>query len=107
MLADREAEKDRIVRQLATRPAAERSVVPHPTLVRRYEEKVGRPRETLNDDAVMTDAMKALRSLIGSVTVHTDDKGRTMLDVEAFTATLIDFAGTKESPRPGVGGYFN
>lgn len=56
-----------VVRQLVARrpPHAERSVFSHPTLVRRYEDRVGRLREALNDETVRTDAMTALRSLIG------------------------------------------
>ena len=69
-----------------------------------YERKVARLRESLNDDAVKTDAIAALRGLIGSVTVHVAADGARTLEVEASTATLIDFAQTRNAPRRVAGG---
>ena len=66
--------------------------------MKRYEEKVGRLRDALNDDTVRSDAIAALRGLISSVEVHVDDDGEAKLQVEASTSTLIDFA---EPRAPG------
>ena len=104
MLASREAERERLVGQLVRKPTAEETVVPHPTLIRRYEEKVGRLRETLNDPAIRDDAVTSLRALIGSVTVRTGQSGEVALDIESSTATLIDFAITTNAPQRGAGG---
>ena len=98
MLADREAEKARLVERLNYKPSEASTVIPHPMLVRRYEEKVGKLREALNDEAVRSDAIKALRGLISSVEVHVDEMGEAILKVEASTSTLIDFA---EPNAPG------
>jgi hypothetical protein len=46
------------------------------------------------------DAIRALRSLITSVTVYVDRDGVMDLEVEAPTSTLIDFAKTRNAPGP-------
>lgn len=101
MLADREAEKARLTGQLDMRPPTRKVVIPHPALVRRYEDKVARLREALNDEIVREDAIASIRDLIDSVTVQSGTSGRTELEVEATTARLIDFAETANAPRPG------
>jgi len=98
MLNDRENEKAQILQRLSVKPAETSTVIPHPMLVKRYEEKVGRLRDALNDETVRSDAISALRSLISSVEVHVDESGEAMLQVEASTSTLIDFA---EPRAPG------
>jgi hypothetical protein len=90
MLADREAEKERLVRRLDAQHSAAPVIVPHPTLIKRYEEKVASLRATLNDKIVQADAIRTLRSLIGAVTVHARDNGGVEIEVEASTGTLID-----------------
>lgn len=104
MLSEREAEKTRIKRQLDTPVPTDPKVVAHPALVRRYEQKVANLREALNDEVLKSDAIVALRTLIGSVTVNLDEQGGTVIDVEASTATLIDFAATTNAPQHGAAG---
>jgi hypothetical protein len=70
MLADRKAEKERLLRQLEAGYVQGPAVVPHPALIRRYEEKVASLREALNDELIRAEASQSLRSLIGSVTVQ-------------------------------------
>lgn len=74
------------------------AVVPHPALIRRYEQKVASLREALNDELIRAEASQSLRSLIGSVTVHVDENGAQTLEVEASTSTLIDFATSTNAP---------
>ena len=70
---------------------------PHPALVRKYETKVARLREALNDELVRVEAASTLRSLIGTVAVHVERDDQALLEVEASTATLIDFAKTTKA----------
>ena len=104
MLAEHEAEKQRLERQLSARIPDGPTVVPHPTLVATYERKVAHLREALNDEAVRTDAIAALRGLVGGVTVHIGEDGGLTLEVEASTATLIDFAQTPNAPQRKAAG---
>lgn len=99
MLAEREAEKERLGRQLSAPIPDGETVVPHPTLVATYERKVARLREALNDQSVRTGATAALRGLIDSVTVHVEADDARTLEIEASTATLIDFAQTTNAPQ--------
>ena len=100
MLAEREAEKASLLRRLEVRAPAAHTVVPHPTLVQLYERKVSTLREALNDDLIRVDAIESLRALIGGITVHVDAEGGKSIEVEASTATLINFAQNAKAPRP-------
>ena len=104
MLAEREDEEARLEAQLRRAATAAPTVVPDPALVKRYEEKVAGPRDALRNETVRAEAADALRELIGGVTAHTDQGGRAVLNVEASTAKLIEFAQTTNAPwreRPG------
>ncbi|QDM41945.1 hypothetical protein C0V74_06230 [Altererythrobacter sp. TH136] len=105
MLADREAEKVQLERQIATKVSEEPTVVPHPTLIATYERKVARLRDALNQEDIRAEAIATLRELITSITVFaaSDDVPRT-LEAEASTATLINFARTPNAPRRKAGG---
>lgn len=103
MLADREAERDRLRIELSAAATPEVDIMPHPALLRRYEEKVSNVREALNDPAVRTEAAQTIRSLIRSVTVHVED-GEPVAEVEASTLALIDFAANENDPRRCLSG---
>ena len=103
MLADREAERERVRSRLSAPLPTGPNVVPHPALIELYERKVATLREALNDAVVRTDAIAALRGLVGSVTVHVNAERRVSLEVEASTSTLIDFAQNAKSRRRSAG----
>lgn len=72
LLSDREAEKARLEALLAKQavPASTATILPHPALLRLFEEKVGQLRETLSDETVRGEAAEVLSSLIESVTIY-------------------------------------
>lgn len=104
MLAEREAEKARLEGRLTAKLAVGPSVLPHPILLKRYEEKIGSLRTSLNDALIRNEATEIIRRLVVEVVVRQDERGAALLEVVASTATLIDFAQTTDAPRPGVGG---
>ncbi len=71
----------------------------HPTLVATYESKIAKLREALNDETIRPEAIEALRSLIGSVTVLNSPDGSKTVEIESSTATLINFAEMTKAPR--------
>ena len=74
LLCDTEAEKAKLesllTRSTSAKPLAQ--IVPHPVLVQKFGDKIGALRETLNDDAVRTEAAELIVKLIESVTIHPD-----------------------------------
>jgi hypothetical protein len=98
MLADREVERERLQPELGAEPPAEVRILPHPALLRRFEQKVAGIREALNDPAVRTEAAETIRSLIARVTIEMED-GQVSAEVEASALTLIDFAQNAENLR--------
>ena len=98
MLGSREEERDRLSAQLGRDVVEDVRILPHPALVRRFEEKVAGIREALNDPVVRGEAAQTIRSLIGSITIEVVD-GEVVADVEASAGALIDFAQNAETPR--------
>ena len=98
MLASREEERDRLQAQLGRDVSEDVKILPHPALVRRFEEKVARIRDALNDPAVRGEAAQTIRSLIASITIEVVE-GEVVADVEASTGALIDFATYDSAPR--------
>ena len=99
LLAHRETERARVAAQLgACETGAEPRILPHPTLIRRFEAKVARLREALDEPETRESAAAILRELITSVTITTEN-GAVSADVEASTGRLIDFA-TNEKRAP-------
>jgi hypothetical protein len=104
MLAEREAEKARLQASLAPSRVDGAAVLPRPVLLRRYEEKVGELRSTLNDALIRSEATEIVRRLVDHVVVHADGDGAAMPEVVASTSTLIDFAQTTNASLPKAAG---
>ena len=100
MISEREAEREALSARVAAaaRPI-KATILPHPALIRRFEEKIIRLREALNDHAVRREAATTIRSLVHSVTIHRDADGSISADVEASTDTLLRYAQNAENPR--------
>lgn len=79
LLQARETEKAALEARLAKAPASAvktaAAILPHPTLLRRFEEKVGALRATLDDPAVRGEAAEILATLIESVTIYPGGRG--------------------------------
>jgi site-specific DNA recombinase len=104
MLAEREVERDALQGQLSADVSEEVKILPHPVLLRRFEQKIAGIREALNDSAVRSEAAETIRSLITRVTIDVE-AGEVVADIEASASSLIDFAQNAENPlRRGVGG---
>ncbi len=98
MLTSREGERDRLQAQIGRDVSEDVRILPHPALVRRFEEKVAGTRNALNDPSVRGEAAQTIRSLIGSITIEVVD-GEVVADVEASARALIDFAANDSAPR--------
>jgi hypothetical protein len=85
-----------IVRDLsaAERPRAA-PVLPHPVLLRRFEEKVKDLRAALNDPAIRSDAMKLVQDLIETVTIHPAGSSGAQAEVVAETTKIVGCANDK------------
>ncbi|WP_408642050.1 recombinase family protein [Sphingomonas radiodurans] len=105
LLGDREAEKDRL-EMLLTRNAASvptATVLPHPALLRRFEEKVGKLRETLDDEPIRGEAAEIISTLIESVTIYPDGEHGPEAEVVAKVADLLTWAtNDNAAPKGGV-----
>jgi site-specific DNA recombinase len=103
LLSDREAEKAALEVGIAQRitytPAA--AVLPHPMLLRLFEEKVGRLRETLDDELVRGEAAEALATLIESVTIYPDAPDGPEAEVVARVSDLLAWATNDNAAREG------
>ena len=102
MLAEREAEKEKLTERLRHLDSARRAdVLPHPALLERYTAKVNKAREALSDPTVRQEASEALRSLIDTITIHADDD-KTFADIVGDAGKIIEFAAD-EGRRPSGG----
>jgi site-specific DNA recombinase len=104
LLGDREAEKSRLEGQLNTRTnvAPSATVLPHPALLQLFDEKVGRLRETLDNETVRGEAAEILSTLIESVTIYPDGTDGPEAEVVAKVADLLAFA-TNDNAAPKGG----
>jgi hypothetical protein len=101
MLAEREQEKAQLEKDLTNTRQQPLAVLPHPALLRLFEDKVTGIRAALADPAVRGEAAEAVRSLIERVTIHIRDTG-VEAEVEGALSTLVGFA-TNANPAPAVG----
>ncbi len=104
LLAEREAEKARLEGRLhaPTMVKSSATILPHPALLRLFEEKVAALRETLNAGTVRGEAAEILSTLIESVTIYPDGPDGPEAEVVAKVANLIAFATTDNAaPRGG------
>ena len=101
MISTREADREVLAARLATRARPIKAdVVAHPALIRRFEEKIARLRDALNDEAVRVEAVATIRSLVESVTITASPvDGSAGADVSASANKLLWFAQNAENPR--------
>ncbi len=97
MLSDREEEREALLGRLGGGQTADVKILPHPALLRHFEQRVTKIREALNDPAHKSEAAETIRSLIDRVTISTED-GEIVADIEASTTSLLDFAQTRKAP---------
>lgn len=105
LLAEREAEKAQLLARLSIQAPASVSadILPHPTLLKHFEEKVASLRTSLNDDAIRTEASGVIDELIDSVTIYPDGPNGPEAEVVARTEALIGFAtNDNAAPKGGV-----
>lgn len=104
LLANREAEKIILEARLAAQPATSgASILPHPMLLRRFEEKVAALRETLDDEAVRGEAAEILSTLIESVTIYPQGAHGPEAEVVAKVSDLMTWAtNDNAAPKGGV-----
>ena len=105
LLEDREVEKAKLEAQLtsthASKPVA--SILPHPALLRLFEQKIGALREALNQQTVRGEAAEILSMLIESVTIYPGGDNGPEAEVVAKVADLMAFA-TNDNAAPKGGG---
>ncbi|WP_457355133.1 recombinase family protein [Sphingomonas sp. UYP23] len=105
MLGEREVEKARLETLLALRPTMRpaATILPHPALLRLFEQKVGALRESLDQQSVRGEAAEILATLIESVTIYPDGERGAEAEVVAKTAGLFAFAtNANAAPKGGV-----
>jgi site-specific DNA recombinase len=103
LLAEREAEKARLEGALRapTTVKSPATILPHPALLRLFEEKVAALRETLNEEAVRGEAAEVLSTLIESVTIYPNGEHGAEAEVVAKMADLITWATNDDAAREG------
>jgi hypothetical protein len=99
MLTELEQERSTLQARQQPKQAVGADILPHPTLLKLFEEKVASLREALNDEAVATQAASTLSSLIESVTIYPGAEPEA--EVAANVVRLIAFAANENSPRAG------
>ncbi len=98
MLAELEQERTTLKARHAPAQSVIAEILPHPTLLKLFEEKVARLRGALNDEMIATQAASTLSSLIESVTIYPGAEPQA--EVAADVGRLIAFAAN-ENTRPG------
>ncbi|WP_428842981.1 recombinase family protein [Sphingomonas carotinifaciens] len=103
LLADRESEKASLEAGLAQRSRTNLTVpvLPYPTLMRLFEEKVGKLRETLDDERIRGEAARILSTLIESVTIYPNEPGGPEAEVVAKVSDLLGWATNTDAAREG------
>ncbi len=104
LLTEREQEKAVLTTKLQSAQSARAAdILPHPALLERYAEKVGKARQALNDPSVRQEASEALRSLIEQITIYAEGD-RTVGEITSDPAKIIDFAsGASRRPAGSPG----
>ncbi len=104
MLAAREDERDGLSRRLQRTNEAGPTILPHPTLRKRFEERVASLRASLSDPENRPEVAKTLTKLIKEVVIRpAGDTGETEAEVTSSLAKLIGFANDKSRPPGEVG----
>lgn len=104
MIAEREAEKERLEAQRAATTIGKPIVVlqPHLVLVNRFRSKVAALRQSLDDGTIRTEAAAVMSTLIESVTICPDEPGGPEAEVVAKVSDLLAWA-TNDNAAPGGG----
>ena len=105
MIAEREAEKERLEAQRVATTTGKPIVVslPHPVLVGRFRSKVAALRQSVDDEAIRTEAAAVMSTLIESVTICPDEPGGPEAEVVAKVSDLLAWAtNDNAAPRGGV-----
>lgn len=104
MLAEREETKAHLGREIAaaTIPMGA-AVLPHPVLLKRFEEKVRDLRAALNDPEIRSEAIGLVQDLLESVTIYPGDGHGAEAEILADAAKLVAFANGKGPLRSRVG----
>ncbi len=103
MIAEREAEKERLEAQRVATTIGKPIVVslPHPVLVDRFRSKVAALRQSLDDEAIRTEAAAVMSTLIESVTICPDEPGGPEAEVVAKVSDLLAWATNDNAARKG------
>ena len=102
MLAEREAEQAALKARLdGAAPGTSAEILPHPVLLKRFEEKIVDLRAALNDESIRTEGSEVIGQLIESVTIYPDGEDGPEAEVAARTEALMAFATNENSPPIG------
>lgn len=108
LLCDTDAEKTKLesllTRSTTAKPIAQ--IMPHALLVQKFGEKIDALRETLNDDAVRTEAAELIDKLIESVTIYPDGANGPEAEIVSKVSDLAAFA-LNDNSAPGRGGVMS
>ena len=103
MLAQREQEREALTGRFGSDPVQDATVLPHPALLRRLDQKVGGISAALDEPALRQEVAETIRVLVESVTIRAEG-GQLLADEEASTAMLIDLAQNARTPRRSLSG---
>ncbi|KQO12763.1 hypothetical protein ASF09_00075 [Sphingomonas sp. Leaf242] len=105
MIAEREAEKERLEAQRVATTTGKPIVVlqPNPVLVDRFRGKVAALRKSLDDGSIRTEAAAVMSTPIESVTICPDEPGGPEAEVVAKVSNLLAWStNDNAAPRGGV-----
>jgi site-specific DNA recombinase len=72
----------------------------HPNIAQQYVARVGNLRACLDQDDMRDQAAAIMRTLVEEIRVHADDNG-TQIELIGDLATLVGFANTPDTKKPG------
>ena len=108
MIAKRELEREELAARIAARMRPIKAdIIVHPALLRRFQGKIARLREALNEEVVRGEAVATIRELVESVTINSDPaNGTTSADLAASAEKLLRYAQNAETPAALAAGLF-
>ena len=81
-------------------------ILPHPALVKKFSEKIGALRETLNEAIIRTEAAELMDHLIESVMIYPEGANGPEAEAVTQVADLAVFAlNDNAAPRGGVSSF--
>ena len=100
LLAEREAERIGILEGMGrVGPVRAPTLPADDAILRSFEEKVGRLRETLSQPDIRTEAASVLRQLLVGVTIVPDGRDGPEAEMAASAARMIAYAANENGPR--------